>query len=90
MGAFATGAKAPDWQAGVENSLSCFLASASGSDMLLGLGLLNGSRIFSHEQLLLDAEIYSIVRATLKGIPVDGRGRSRSRRSPRSDRPATT
>jgi trimethylamine--corrinoid protein Co-methyltransferase len=70
MGAFATGAKAPDWQAGVENSLSCFLAAASGSDMLLGLGLINGSRIFSHEQLLLDAEIYSIVRATLKGIPV--------------------
>ena len=71
MGAFATGAKAPDWQAGVENALSAFLASASGSDMLLGLGLLNGSRIFSHEQLLLDAEIYSVVRATLKGIPVD-------------------
>ena len=70
MGAFATGAKASDWQAGVENSLSCFLAAASGSDMLLGLGLINGSRIFSHEQLLLDAEIYSIVRATLKGIPV--------------------
>ena len=36
-----------------------------------GLGLLNGSRIWSHEQLLLDAEIYSIVRATLRGIPVD-------------------
>jgi trimethylamine--corrinoid protein Co-methyltransferase len=71
MGAFATGAKAPDWQAGVENALSSFLAAAAGSDMLLGLGLLNGSRIFSHEQLLLDAEIYSIVRATLKGIPVD-------------------
>lgn len=71
MGAFATGAKAPDWQAGVENALSAFLASAVGSDMLLGLGLLNGSRIFSHEQLLLDAEIFSIVRATLRGIPVD-------------------
>jgi trimethylamine--corrinoid protein Co-methyltransferase len=71
MGAFATGAKVPDWQAGVENALSSFLAAASGADMLLGLGLLNGSRIFSHEQLLLDAEIYSIVRATLKGIPVD-------------------
>jgi trimethylamine--corrinoid protein Co-methyltransferase len=39
--------------------------------MLLGLGLLNGSRIWSHEQLLLDAEIFSIVRATLRGIPVD-------------------
>lgn len=71
MGAFATGAKAPDWQAGVENALSAFLASAVGSDMLLGLGLLNGSRIWSHEQLLLDAEIFSIVRATLRGIPVD-------------------
>ena len=71
MGAFATGAKAPDWQAGVENALSAFVASASGSDMLLGLGLLNGSRIISDEQLLLDAEIYSVVRATLKGILVD-------------------
>ncbi len=71
MGAFATGAKAPDWQAGVENALSAFLASAVGSDMLLGLGLLNGSRIWSHEQLLLDAEIFSIVRAMLRGIPVD-------------------
>ena len=71
MGAFATGAKAPDWQAGVENALSSFLASAVGSDMLLGLGLLNGSRIWSHEQLLLDAEIFSIVRGMLRGIPVD-------------------
>jgi trimethylamine:corrinoid methyltransferase-like protein len=71
MGAFATGAKAPDWQAGVDNALSSFLASAVGSDMLLGLGLLNGSRIWSHEQLLLDAEIFSIVRAMLRGIPVD-------------------
>jgi trimethylamine--corrinoid protein Co-methyltransferase len=71
MGAFATGAKAPDWQAGVENALSSFVASATGADMLLGLGLLHGSRIFSFEQLLLDAEIYSIVRSTLKGVPVD-------------------
>jgi len=71
MGAFATGAKAPDWQAGVDNALSSFLASAVGSDMLLGLGLLNGSRIWSHEQLLLDAEIFSIVRAMLRGVPVD-------------------
>ena len=70
MGSFATGAKEPDWQAGVENSLSTFLASAVGSDMLLGLGLLNGSRIWSYEQLLLDCEIYAIVRATLRGIPV--------------------
>lgn len=68
MGSFATGAKAPNWQAGVENSLSTFMASASVADMLLGLGLLDGSRIWSFEQLLLDCEIFSIVRATLGGI----------------------
>jgi trimethylamine--corrinoid protein Co-methyltransferase len=71
MGSFATGAKSPDWQAGLENGLSTFLASASGADMLLGLGLLHGSRIWSYEQLLLDAEIYSIVRAVLHGIVID-------------------
>jgi trimethylamine--corrinoid protein Co-methyltransferase len=71
MGSFATGAKLPDWQAGIENSLSTFMASAAVSDMLLGLGLLNGSRIFSFEQLLMDAEIFSIIRATLAGIPVN-------------------
>ena len=70
MGSFATGAKLPDWQAGVENSLSTFMASVVTSDMLLGMGLLNGSRIWSYTQMLLDAEIYSIVRRTLKGIDV--------------------
>jgi trimethylamine---corrinoid protein Co-methyltransferase len=71
MGSFATGAKEPDWQAGVENSLSTFMASAAGSDMLLGVGLLNGSRTWSYEQLMMDCEIYAIVRAMLRGIPVD-------------------
>ncbi len=71
MGSFATGAKTPDWQAGLENGLSTLVASATGADMLLGMGLLHGSRIFSFEQLLLDAEIYSIIRALVKGIAVD-------------------
>jgi trimethylamine--corrinoid protein Co-methyltransferase len=71
MGSFATGAKVPDWQAGLENGLSTLMASASGADMLLGLGLLHGSRIFSFEQLLLDAEIYSIIRSLVGGIAVD-------------------
>ena len=45
MGSFATGAKQPDWQAGIDNSLSTFMASIVMSDMLLGAGLLHGSRI---------------------------------------------
>jgi trimethylamine--corrinoid protein Co-methyltransferase len=71
MGAYATGAKRSDWQAGVENGLSAFMASVAGSDMLLGIGLLHGSRIWSYEQMILDAEIDGIVQSMLRGIPVD-------------------
>jgi trimethylamine--corrinoid protein Co-methyltransferase len=71
MGAYATGAKRSDWQAGLENGLSSFMASVVGSDMLLGAGLLHGSRIWSYEQMILDTEIDGIVKAMLRGIPVD-------------------
>ncbi len=71
MGSFATGAKQPDWQAGIENSLSTFMASIVMSDMLLGIGLLHGSRIWSYEQMMMDCEIFSIVQKTIQGFPVD-------------------
>ncbi len=71
MGSFATGAKEPDWQAGLENSLSTFMASTAMSDMLLGVGLLHGSRIWSYEQMLMDCEIFDIVRKMVGGIVVD-------------------
>lgn len=71
MGSFATGAKQPDWQAGIENSLSTFMASVVMSDMLLGVGLLHGSRIWSYEQMMMDCEIFNIVAKTIQGFPVD-------------------
>lgn len=71
MGAFATGAKQPDWQSAVDNSFSSFMASASGADMLLGCGLLHGSRILSYEQMVMDCEIFSIVTKMMDGIRVD-------------------
>jgi trimethylamine--corrinoid protein Co-methyltransferase len=71
MGSFATGAKEPNWQAGVENSLSTFMASIVMSDMLLGVGLLHGSRIWSYEQMLMDCEIFSIIHKTMQGIVVN-------------------
>jgi trimethylamine--corrinoid protein Co-methyltransferase len=61
MGAFATGAKESNWQAGVDNALSSFMACVVMSDMLLGVGFLHGSRILSFAQMLLDCEIYDIV-----------------------------
>ncbi len=71
MGSFATGAKEPNWQAGIDNSLSTFMASVAMSDMLLGVGLLHGSRIWSYAQMLLDCEIFSIVHKMMQGIVVD-------------------
>jgi trimethylamine--corrinoid protein Co-methyltransferase len=71
MGSFATGAKDSNWQAGIENSLSTFMASLVMSDMLLGVGLLHGSRIWSFTQMMLDCEIFSIIHKTIQGIVVD-------------------
>ena len=71
MGSFATGAKEPNWHAGVENSLSTFMASLVMSDMLLGVGLLHGSRIWSYAQMLMDCEIFSIIHKVMQGIAVD-------------------
>ena len=71
MGSFATGAKGPNWQAGVENSLSTFMASVVMSDMLLGAGLLNGSTIWSYEQMIMDCEIFGIIAKMMEGIAVD-------------------
>jgi trimethylamine--corrinoid protein Co-methyltransferase len=71
MGSFATGAKEPNWHAGVENSLSTFMASVVMSDMLLGAGLLHGSRIWSYAQMLMDCEIFSIIHKVMQGIIVD-------------------
>ncbi len=71
MGSFATGAKETNWHAGVENSLSTFMASVVMSDMLLGAGLLHGSRIWSYSQMLMDCEIFSIIHKVMQGIVVD-------------------
>lgn len=71
MGSFATGAKEPNWQAGLEGSLSTFMASVVMSDMLLGCGFLHGSRIWSFAEMMMDCEIFSIIHKMMQGIVVN-------------------
>jgi len=71
MGSFATGAKEPNWQAGLENGLSTLMASIVMSDMLLGAGFLHGSRVWSYAEMMMDCEIFAMMRKMLEGIPVN-------------------
>jgi len=70
MGAFATGAKEPDWQAAVDNSFAGLMPVLSHTAMLTGAGLLNGSQILSYQQMLMDGEIYDIIQKMAAGIEV--------------------
>ncbi len=71
MGAMATGAKLPDWQAGVDNSFSTIAPVLTCTDMLTGAGMLNGSKILSFQQIIMDCEIYGIAKMFAEGIQVD-------------------
>ncbi|NWG07574.1 MAG: trimethylamine methyltransferase family protein [Chloroflexi bacterium] len=71
MGSFATGAKEPNWQAGLEGALSTFMASVVMSDMLLGCGFLHGSRIWSYAEMMMDCEIFSIIHKMMQGIVIN-------------------
>ena len=89
IGTFATGSKASDWQAGVENGLSGFASLVSGADMCSGAGLLYAARTFSNEQMLLDADAWGLLASVGAGLPLADED-SPSRPSPRSGRPATS
>ena len=82
MGTMATGAKEPDWQAAVDDSLSTFASVMTSADMMNGCGLLNGSKILSYPHMVMETEIYRIVQK------MAGRHRGRRRDAgPGRDRP---
>ncbi len=71
MGAFATGAKEPDWQAAVDNCFAALMPVLTKTAILNGAGTLNGSKIYSLQELIMDAEIYSMVAKVAQGIEVN-------------------
>jgi trimethylamine--corrinoid protein Co-methyltransferase len=69
IGTFATGAKSPGWQAGVENGLSGVASWLGGADLLCGAGLLYGARVYSIVELILDTEVFDLLRHLAAGVP---------------------
>lgn len=70
IGTFATGAKGADWQAGLENGLSGLVSLLAGAEMLSGAGLVHAARVFALDEMVLDAEIFGLLRHLAAGISV--------------------
>lgn len=71
VGTFTTAAKVPDWQAGLAGGLSSFCSWLAGADMLGYAGLLGAGRVFSAAEMLLDTELFDLVRQIPLGFEVD-------------------
>jgi trimethylamine--corrinoid protein Co-methyltransferase len=61
----------PGIQAGYERALTGMLPALSWPDILVGPGLLGGSMILCLEQLMIDIEIFRMLKRTRQGIAVD-------------------
>ena len=70
LGAFGTGAKTQDWQAGAQHMLSGFVSYLAGADMLCATGTIYAGRVFAFEQVILDSELVDIVSTLERGMPV--------------------
>ncbi len=71
IGTFATGAKRNGWHSAVENSISGAVSQFTQADMMCGAGLTHAATTFSFEQLVMDCEIFDIIRQVAQGIRID-------------------
>ena len=67
-----SGAKEPGWQSALDDTTTTFLSLAAGVDMLTGVGMVSGGRIFSYEEMALAADTVSQARAVARGIDLSG------------------
>jgi len=62
-GVNSAGAKAPGWQSALDDVATTVLSLLSGVDMLTGVGMVDGGRAFSFEEMVLGAEVAAAARA---------------------------
>ena len=75
-GVNSSGAKEPSWQSALDDTTTTWLSLAAGVDMLTGVGMVSGGRIFSYEEMALGVETLSHARAIAAGIDLTAAGGS--------------
>lgn len=63
-----SGAKQPSWQSALDDATTTYLSLAAGVDLLTGVGMVSGGRIFSYEEMALGVETLTCARAIAAGI----------------------
>ena len=62
----ASAAKEPGWQSVIDDVTTTYLSMLAGVDMLTGVGMVAGGRIFSFEELILGTEVAAAARAVAR------------------------
>lgn len=75
-GVNSSGAKEPGWQSALDDTTTTYLSLAAGVDMLTGVGMVSGGRIFSYEEMALGAETLTTARTIAAGIDLRAAGGS--------------
>jgi len=75
-GVNSSGAKEPNWQSALDDTTTTYLSLAAGVDMLTGVGMVSGGRIFSYEEMALGVDILTHARSIASGIDVTAAGGS--------------
>ena len=73
-GVNSSGAKLPCWQSALDDTTTTYLSLACGVDMLTGVGMVSGGRIFSYEEMALAVETLTQARTIALGIDLMGIG----------------
>ena len=61
----------PDAQAGHEKTLTGMCAAMAGANLIYGAGMLDSGLIFSYAQLVIDNDIFKMIRKVMEGMRVD-------------------
>jgi len=75
-GVNSSGAKLPSWQSALDDTTTTYLSLACGVDLLTGVGMVSGGRIFSYEEMALAVDTLTRARTIAHGIDLTSIGGS--------------